>query len=263
MQPKPLYAIAFAVLTVLSPSVLASDKIVIAHRGASGYLPEHTLEAYAVAHAMGADFIEPDVVMTQDGAFICLHDIHLEGTTNVEEMYPDKKRQDGRWYAADFTLKEIKGLRAHERLDGRFPKDKAAFEVPALAEMIELVQGLNQTRGRDVGIYPELKSPGWHTGQGLAMEEKFLQLLKAHGYEGKQARVFVQCFEAGSLKRMREELGSALPQILLIPEGKLGEAMLTPARLDEIKTFAEGIGPGKDLIKKIQMSCNGPTTGAC
>jgi len=97
-------------------------KLVIAHRGASGYLPEHTLAAYAMAYALGADFIEPDLVRTRDGAFICLHDIHLEPTTDVEDVFPDRKREDGRWYAADFDLAEVRRLGAHERLAGRFPQ---------------------------------------------------------------------------------------------------------------------------------------------
>ncbi|WP_416374910.1 glycerophosphodiester phosphodiesterase family protein, partial [Methanothrix soehngenii] len=99
---------------MISPAI-TEEKLVIAHRGASGYLPEHTLEAYALAYGMGADYVEPDLVLTKDGVFICLHDIHLESTTNVEEVFPDRAREDGRWYAADFTLSEIKQLKVHER----------------------------------------------------------------------------------------------------------------------------------------------------
>jgi len=117
-----------------------ANKIVIAHRGASGYLPEHTLEAYAMAYTMGADYIEPDLVMTADGVLICLHDIHLERTTTVEEVFPGRARADGRWYAADFSLAEIKQLNVHERAlsDGtpafpdRFRIDSMGFRVPTL-----------------------------------------------------------------------------------------------------------------------------------
>src|SRR5690606_29927835 len=121
----------------------AGDPVVIAHRGASGYLPEHTLAAYAMGYAMGADYIEPDLVLTKDKHFICLHDIHLEATTNVEEVFPDRRRDDGKWYAADFTLAEIKTLEAQERIKGRFPQGHSPLGVPTFEEMVELVQGLN------------------------------------------------------------------------------------------------------------------------
>ncbi|MFO7974654.1 MAG: glycerophosphodiester phosphodiesterase [Candidatus Hydrogenedentota bacterium] len=222
--------------------------IVIAHRGASGYLPEHTLEAYAMAHALGADYIEPDLVMTKDGRFVCMHDIHLKDTTNVEEVFPERKREDDKWYAADFTLEEIKQLSVHERLPFRFPEGAASFRVPTFEEMIELVQGLNKTTKRVVGIYPELKAPAWHRSQGLAMEEAFLEVAKQYGYEGKDAPVFVQCFEEATLKRMRLELGSELPQIMLIGGGKSSAALLTPEGLETIAAFAEGIGPAKSVI---------------
>lgn len=223
------------------------EKIVIAHRGASGYVPEHTLEAYAVAHAQGADYIEPDVVLTKDGRFICLHDIHLEGTTNVEQVFPDRKREDGKWYAADFTLDEIKQLRVHERLPNRFPKDLSKFEVPTFEEMIELVQGLNKTTGREAGIYPELKQPGWHTQNGLPMEEAFLDLVARYGYSGPDARIFVQCFEPKPLQRMRE-LGSQLPQIMLVGGGEASRALLTEEGLKSVAGFANGIGPDRSVL---------------
>ncbi|HRK34884.1 MAG TPA: glycerophosphodiester phosphodiesterase [Candidatus Hydrogenedentes bacterium] len=228
----------------------AADPIVIAHRGASGYVPEHTLEAYAAAHAMGADYIEPDVVLTKDAVFICLHDIHLESTTDVEEQFPDRKREDGKWYAADFTLAEIKQLRVHERLSNRFPQGKSQFEVPTLAEMIELVQGLNATTGRIAGIYPELKQPSFHTANGLPMEEKFLALLAQYGYTGKDAKIFVQCFEPEPLKRMRLELKSELPQVQLLGSDKEFEMLLSSDGIAAMATYANGIGPAKASIEK-------------
>jgi len=235
-----------AILMVCSAA--AGPQIVIAHRGASGYVPEHTLEAYAMAHAQGADYIEPDLVLTRDKVFICLHDIHLEQTTNVEEIYPDRKRDDGKWYAADFTIEEIKRLRAHERLPNRFPRDSSAFEVPTFAEMIELVQGLNTTTGREAGIYPELKEPAWHRENGLPMEEAFLAILSRYVYTGPDAKVYVQCFEAASLQRMRNELGSRLPQIQLLG-GERNSPMLTKEGLDAIAVYANGIGPAKSAIE--------------
>ncbi|MBT9166547.1 MAG: Glycerophosphodiester phosphodiesterase, periplasmic [Chloroflexi bacterium] len=253
-----------------APAVEADNsinrQIVIAHRGASGYLPEHTLEAYAMAHGMGADYIEPDLVMTKDGILICLHDIHLERTTNVEEVFPDRAREDGRWYVADFTLAEIRQLRAHEvagadgtpRFPDRFPMDLSRFEVPTFAEMIELVQGLNKSTGRNVGIYPEIKRPGWHREQGLPMEEALLEILHQYGFYGPDAKVFIQSFEAEPLKRLRFELQTNLPLVLLtwqpawdygVEIGTPFVAELTEDALDQIATYADGIGVFKERIE--------------
>ncbi len=228
----------------------AEGKIVIAHRGASGYLPEHTLESYAMAHALGADYIEQDVVLTKDRRFICLHDIQLGATTNVKEVFPDRCRADGQWYAADFTLEEVKKLRARSRGRGRFPEGASAFRVPSLEESIELVQGLNQTTGRRVGIYPQPKQPSWHRKQGLPMEEALLAVLAEYGYKGPDARVFVQSFEAATLKRLRKELGSTLPQILLVGGKDPSVPLLRAEGLKAVAGYAEGIGPAKRLIEE-------------
>lgn len=229
------------------PDLSSERPLVIAHRGASGYLPEHTLPAYAYGYALGADYVEPDLVLTRDGVFICLHDIHLEATTDVEERFPDRKRRDGRWYAIDFDLAEIKSLNVHERLPGRYPQDRGRYEVPTFEEMIELVQGLNRSTGRAVGIYPELKAPTWHRKEGKPMEESFLALLQRHGYEGPDAKVFVQVFEKEPLRLMRE-LGSKLPQIYLI--GGMQRSDLKDGALRDVATFAQGIGPSKTLIER-------------
>jgi glycerophosphoryl diester phosphodiesterase len=237
-------------MTSLACAWAAADgPLVIAHRGASGYLPEHTLEAYAVAHAMGADFIEPDLVLTKDGVFICLHDIHLEPTTDVETKFPDRKRADGHWYPADFTLAEIKQLAAHERLKDRFPQDAPGFQVPTFEEMIRLVQGLNAQTGRNVGIYPELKEPAWHEKAGLPMVKAALDLLAKYGYTEKDSKVFLQCFEAEPLKKARE-LGAKIPLILLVGNGKEASQDLSEAGLDAIAKYASGIGPDKALVEK-------------
>ena len=226
-----------------------ASPIVIAHRGASGYLPEHTLEAYAMGYAQGADYIEPDLVMTKDGRFICAHDIHLEHCTNVADVFPEKKREDGRWYAADLTLAEIKQLRARERTAARFPAGKASFEVATFEEMIELVQGLNATTGREVGIYPELKDPEWHAAQGLCMESALIDVLRRYGYEGPDAKVFVQCFWPSALIKMRE-MGSRLPQILLLGDDERSDRLVAaPETVDYVKGFANGIGPAKERIE--------------
>ena len=229
---------------------MSAQPIVNDHRGASGYLPEHTLPAYAMAFAQGADSIEPDLVRTKDGVFICLHDIHLEATTDVEERFPDRKRADGRWYAVDFTLDEIKGLRVHERIAGRFPQQSAArFEVPTFEEMIALIQGLERSTGRQVSIYPELKAPAFHRDAGLAMEQDFLDLVRRHGYRGAGSRIFVQCFEREPLVRLRE-IGSQLPQIFLLGDNAAAREALTEASLDALVGVANGIGPAKSLIEK-------------
>lgn len=225
------------------------SKTVIAHRGASGYLPEHTLPAYALAHGIGADYIEPDLVLTRDGHFICLHDIYLQATTNVEEVFPDRARDDGRWYAADFTLDEVRQLQAEERLGSRFPKGRSRFAVPAFTEMIELVQGLNERTGRTVGIYPELKAPEWHRAQGLPMEESLLQVLGRYGYLEQGARLFVQSFEAESLKRLRA-LGSELPQVFLMAEVAQYRSFLSAEGIAGVAGFATGIGPAKTMLER-------------
>ena len=238
------------ILSLTAPLAFAAgDKIVIAHRGASGYLPEHTLESYSYAHASGADYIEQDVVMTKDGELICLHDIHLEKTTDVEERFPDRKRDDGQWYAADFTLDEIRQLSAHERLPRRFPVGKARFQVPTFREAIELIQGLNRTTGREAGIYPELKEPAWHAAQGLAIEAPFVAILREYGYTSRESKVFVQCFETAPLKKIRTELGLNVPQIFLFGGDKSQDRFTTDEGLAEIAQFAEGIGPEKRRIE--------------
>ena len=173
-------ALALTLVTALHSATPApsppAGRLVIGHRGACGYLPEHTLESYALAHGQGADYIEPDLVRTRDGAFLCLHDIYLEPTTDVAAVFPGRARADGRYYAIDFTLEEVRRLRVRERLDRRFPQGASRFAVPTFEEMIELVAGLNRTTGRRAGIYPELKQPAFHRDEGQPMEEAFLAI---------------------------------------------------------------------------------------
>lgn len=233
------------------------SKIVIAHRGASGYLPEHTLPAYAMAYALGADFIEPDLVMTADAQLICLHDIHLESTTDVARQFPDRARDDGRWYAADFILDEIEQLNVIERthpdgtrvFSGRFNAGARGFQVPTFCAMIEMLQSLNRETGRAVGIYPETKDPAFHDDEGLPLERKLLATLAEYDYAGRDARVYVQSFDADNLKEMRFAMGSDLPMIQLIAgSGAAFDALVTPDGLDAIATYADGIGPDKSRI---------------
>ena len=257
----PLVAAALACVSTLPAAGLDGDdgatedavtspaKIVIAHRGASGYLPEHTLPAYALAHGMGADYIEPDLVLTRDGHLICLHDIYLQATTNVEQVFPHRARDDGRWYAADFTLAEIRRLEAEERLGSRFPRGNSRFAVPSFAEMIELVQGLNLRTGRTVGIYPELKAPAWHRAEEMAMEETLLEVAERYGYRKSGAPIFVQSFEEESLRRLRA-LGSELPQVFLMAEVQQYRRFLSAEGIAGIAAFADGIGPAKTMLER-------------
>ena len=191
-------------------------KIVVAHRGASGYLPEHSMAAKSMAYAMGADYIEQDVVMTKDDELVVLHDHYLDRVTNVAEVYPYRKREDGRYYAIDFTLKEIKGLKMTEGFnvkDGktvagfpeRFPIWKSDFKVHTLAEEIELIQGLNKSTGKNVGIYPEIKAPWFHRHEGKDISVAVLKVLKKYGYTEKTDLVYLQCFDPNELVRLKKE----------------------------------------------------------
>ena len=186
-----------------------AQKIVVAHRGASGYLPEHTLEAKAMAYAMGAHYIEQDVVMTRDDQLIVLHDITLDRTTDVAARFPGRAREDGRHYVVDFTLDEIRSLQVREGVRNgteqaiyqhRFPVGKSRFAVHTLAEEIELIQGLNRSTGKDIGLYPEVKSPTFHRQEGKDISTALVAMLKDYGYTSKQDKVFIQTFEFDELK---------------------------------------------------------------
>jgi glycerophosphoryl diester phosphodiesterase len=233
-----------------------AHKLVIAHRGASGYLPEHTLAAYALAYGLGADTIELDLVLTRDGVPIALHDLVLEPTTDVAQLYPQRARADGRWYAADFTLAEIRRLAVHERsgrdgapaFPGRFPQGRSRFAVPMLAEAIELVQGLNASTGCAVGLYLETKEPAFHAAEGLPLEAAVLEVLGRYGLAGAQARVFIESFDPASLRRLRA-LGSPLPRVQLIGAGRHAAPFVTEEGLREVSTYANAIGPDKRLIE--------------
>jgi glycerophosphoryl diester phosphodiesterase len=252
--------LAAAVLPATATAASAAGparKLVIAHRGASGYLPEHTLAAYAMAYALGADYIELDLVMTRDGQLIALHDIHLELTTDVARVFPKRARADGRWYAADFTLEEIRRLRVHERTErngkpafpARFPQGRSRFGVPTLVEAIELVQGLNATTGCRVGMYLETKEPAFHLQEQLPLEPALLEVLGRYGYAGKDAPVFIESFDPASLRRLRE-LGSALPLVQLIGAWRGAAALTSAEGLRQIAAYANAIGPDKRLIEQ-------------
>ena len=258
LQLMPTVTAATVFLLIVGAAWVAEGQIVIAHRGASGYLPEHTLASKALAYGMGADYIEQDVVLTSDDHAVVLHDIHLDTVTNVAEVFPDRARENGRHFAIDFTLDEIRQLSVYERFSRetgaavytrRFPLHQARFSVPTLAEEIELVQGLNQSTGRDVGIYPEIKSPAWHRAQGKDISRIVLDLLNHYGYRGKDDKIFVQCFDAGETRRLRNELETRVRLVQLIGDNDWDEAptdfdrLRTAEGIAEIAQHADGIGP--------------------
>lgn len=223
-----------------------SDKLVIAHRGASGYLPEHTLAAKAMAYAMKPDFIEQDVVLSKDNIPIVIHDIHLDEVTDVSEKFPNRKREDGRYYVIDFAYEELKLLQVWERYDprteqqvypGRFPKGKSSFQLHSLYEEIELIQGLNRSTGNVIGIYPEIKEPSFHLKEGKDISKITLQVLALYGYKTKDDKCILQCFDANELKRIREGLNSELFLVQLI------ESREEEKHLNSFATYANGIGP--------------------
>ncbi len=240
-----------------------SRPLVIAHRGASGYLPEHTLAAKAMAYAQGADFIEQDLVMTKDDQVVVLHDHYLDTVTNVRDVFPTRARADGRFYVIDFTLEELRQLAVSERFelsDGprvavyeqRFPLDRSSFRIPTFGEEIELVQGLNQSTGGSVGIYPEIKSPAFHRGEGKDISAAVLEVLKTYGYSERQDRVFLQCFDAAELQRIHGELLPAMDMdvalVQLLGTEPEFQPALTPEGMKAIASYADGIGPSINLI---------------
>jgi glycerophosphoryl diester phosphodiesterase len=221
--------------------------LLIAHRGASAYAPEHTLAAYQLALDQGADFIEPDLQITSDGRLIALHDLTLERTTNVRDVFPDRFREEtvrGRqmqvWYASDFTLEEIRSLDA----GSWFGEGFAGAVVPTFAEVIELA------RGR-AGLIPETKAPEVYGDRGFDMERLVLDELERYALHTRDADattpVVIQSFSPESLEIMRHELGSDLPLVFLLSGGEAAE-WLTAEGLARARGFATGIGPAKNLL---------------
>ena len=259
----------------------APHPIVIAHRGASGYLPDHTVEAYELAIELGADFIEPDLVATKDGELIARHEPNLIATTDVasraefaerrRKVTVDSVSEDG-FFARDFTLAEIKTLSAVQQFAERDQTFNGRFKIPTFAEIIALAKRKSQEKNRVIGVYPETKHPSYHRTLGLALEDRLVAALKNTGWHQRDAPVFIQSFEPSSLRYLRERL--AVKQIQLImasgvsADGALefnapfarpydwsvaGDArtfadMLTAQGLAEIKTYADGVGVWKPFI---------------
>lgn len=260
-------------LAMLSCSY-GDQPIVIAHRGASGYLPEHTLAAKALAHGLGADFIEQDLVLSKDGVPLVLHDIHLDGTTDVAKVFPDRKRADGKFYAIDFTLAEIKQLSVNERLDmktgktafgSRFPSGPTAHKVSTLAEELQLIQGLNASTGKAVGIYPEIKKPTWHREQGQDISSIVLKVLREYGYSTKKDRCWLQCFEWSEVNRIRQELKWDGLLVQLIASGNHAatqsnyDLMRTAEGLEQLAKVVDAVGPELGAIFNIESGKAAPS----
>ena len=250
-------------MSFITSSGAFAQKIVVAHRGASGYLPEHTLEAKAMAYAMGADYIEQDVVMTKDDQLIVIHDITLDRTTDVAEKFPGRARADGKHYVIDFTLAEIRQLAVSEgarivngeRVQGyaaRFPMRTSSFRIATLAEELELIQGMNKSTGRAIGIYPEIKSPEFHLAEGKDLGRALVAELKAYGYSSKQQKVFLQTFSWEEVKRLRDEIlpeaGIDLKLVMLVGDEEEYQWMFNESGMQEVGRYADGSGPEKSLL---------------
>lgn len=242
--------------------------VVIAHRGASGHLPEHTLPAKALAYAMGADYLEQDVVATRDDALVVLHDIHLDRVTDVARVYPGRHRSDGRYYVRDFDLADIRRLKVHERTnaDGslvypeRFSATGEVFRIQTFAEELEFVKSLRDAHGRSVGIYPEIKRPEWHREEGVDITPEFLRTLADYGYQEHSDPVYVQCFDDKELRRIRHRLGCPLKLVQLIGENDWGESSTNYASLrsrrglERLARTVDGIGPWMQRIYRLRCS---------
>jgi glycerophosphoryl diester phosphodiesterase len=255
--------------------------IVIGHRGACGYVPEHTLTSYFIAMQDGVDYVEPDLVMTKDAVLVARHENEIGTTTDVaaHPEFADRRTTkviDGAsvtgWFTEDFTLAELKTLRARERIPEVRPANTrfdGQFQVPTFEEILSLVQAVQQQRatlakqlGRPaptpIGVYPETKHPTYFQGVGLAMEEKLVATLEHFGYKGRHGRAFLQSFEVANLKALSKL--TQLPIVQLIEssgapydftargERRTYADLITPRGLDEIARYAQAIGPAKSLI---------------
>lgn len=274
-----LILIPWTLAACLGQAAEPEPKLVIAHRGASGYLPEHTLEAKVLAFSQGADYLEQDVVMTRDDQLVVFHDLTLDRVSDVAQQFPSRARSDGANYVIDFTLAELRQLNLSEgrrRVDGnlvpdypaRFPPDRGRFRIHTLQEELELIAGLQQSTGRTVGIYPELKSPWFHHQHGKDLAGAVLRVLQQYGYADRQAPVYVQSFDYNELQRVHDELlpalGFDLKLVQLIAENAWGETfaaaadgtlqpydyawMHTPTGLRELARIVDGIGPAFSML---------------
>jgi glycerophosphoryl diester phosphodiesterase len=262
---------ASAAALIATPAFAQPKKpIVIAHRGASGERPEHTLAAYKLAIEQGADYIEPDLVVTKDGHLVVRHENEIRGTTDIVHRgeFRDRRVQktiDGQlvigWFTEDFTLAELKTLRCNERLPALRPQS-AKFDgqetIPTFQEVLDLAKAESARTGRTIGVYPEMKHPTYFAGIKLAMEKRLADALRKNGLDRRDAPVFVQCFEPGPLKTFQKL--SKARRVMLV--GREGAAVptATPADLKAIAAFADGLGPEWPLVVPIVDGALGPPT---
>jgi glycerophosphoryl diester phosphodiesterase len=257
------------------PVVAASDAaaraaapLVIAHRGASGHRPEHTLEAYALAIEMGADYIEPDLVSTRDSVLVARHENEIGETTDAATKFPERmstRTVDGRsitgWFVEDFTLAEVRSLRARERLPQRNHAFDGQFAVPTFDEVLTLVARKSRETGRTIGVYPETKHPSHFASIGLPLEAPLLKSLRQFGLDRKDAPVFVQSFEVGNLRRLHALTDVRLVQLIDASGGPADlqagatptryRDLLSPAALRDIAGYANAIGAAKTLVQPV------------
>ncbi len=240
--------------------------LIIAHRGASGERPEHTLAAYELAIDQGADYIEPDLVPTADGVLVARHENEISGTTDVADHPEFADRRTTKlidseeitgWFTEDFTLAELRMLRARERLPDIRPQNTAydgLYQVPTLAEIIQLVRAKEAETGRVIGLYPEIKHPTYFSGIGHDVVAMLVEQLQVAGYAGEDAPVFIQCFEAEPLRRLDAMTDIPLVQLVAAEGGPADDpqasyaAMLTPDGLARIAGYADGIGADLRLL---------------
>jgi glycerophosphoryl diester phosphodiesterase len=230
---------------------------IIAHRGLPRLYPEHTLKGLQEALKFNVDYVEPDVVLTKDNIPVVLHDTHIDTTTDVKKRFPKRVRKDGRFYAIDFTIKEIKSLKANHRIDlksgkpaiaTRVPVKNSPYSVPTLEEFIHVVHQYNLEKGTNTGIYIEIKAPAFHKDSGKDITAIVHNILEKAYEADPTTPIIVQCFDDAPLKRLRKE-GSPFKLVQLIAENSWGEsridynAMRTKAGLKEVATYADGVGP--------------------
>ena len=268
------------------PTLDGAKPLVIGHRGASGYLPEHTLASYRKAIEMGADFIEPDRVVTKDGELVARHEPNITATTDVSTRPEFASRKKTRmvdgvaetgWFVTDFTLAELRTLYAKQANPVRDQSFNKQFPVPTFREILELAKSESARTGRTIGVYPETKHPTYHVAAGLPIEPRLLKILAEYGYTKKNSPVIIQSFEVQNLKDLRQQTGVRLVQLIdgdgVDAQGKVTLVapfdkpydfavrkdprtfpdLLTPKGLAEIKTYADGIGPWKPYLRSAKQ----------
>lgn len=272
MKKTLFFALPLGLSLLLSPAAFAAqdsqpkyEPRVAAHRGASGYLPEHTIPAKTMAHALNPDYIEQDVIMTKDGVLMVMHDPQLDTTTDVAKKFPNRHRDDGKYYAVDFTLPEIETLTVTERFDpktgkavfpNRFPTDSGiGFRVPKFEDELKLIQGLNKSTGKDVGVYVEVKEPAFHAREGKDITKAVIDMLDKYGYNSPDAKSILQIFDYDAVKAARDK-GWKGELAMLVTKGgqhltddkKTHAWLMTPEGMADVAKYATIYAPGFTLL---------------